>query len=172
MIHEGVRAVEELVFYFCAAVAVVAALTVILQKNAVYSALALIACFFSVAVLFFQLGAEFIAAIQVIVYAGAIMVLFLFVVMLIEPESETFATNRIKKVTVFAVPGAAIFGLLLLWAVPTIGVSGSESSPPSIGGIEPIARSLFSDYLLPFEVTSILILVAVLGAMVLAKRTD
>ncbi len=163
---------EELVFYLCAAVAIVAALTVIVQRSAVYSALALIACFCSVAILFFQLGAEFIAAIQVIVYAGAIMVLFLFVVMLIDPESDAFASNRLKKLTITAVPLAAILGLLLLWAVPAVGPNGSDSSHAATGGIEPLARSLFSDYLLPFEVTSILILVAVLGAMVLAKRTD
>jgi len=164
--------VEELIFYLCAAVAIAAALTVIVQRNAVYSALALIVCFCSVAVLFFQLGAEFIAAIQVIVYAGAIMVLFLFVVMLIDPQSGAFTTNRLKKVTVAAVPVAAIFGLLLLRAVPSMGITDPETGGNLQGGIEQIARSLFSDYLLPFEVTSILILVAVLGAMVLAKRTD
>ena len=163
---------EELVFYLCAAVAGVAALMVIVQRNAVYSALALVACFCSVAVLFFQLGAEFIAMIQVIVYAGAIMVLFLFVIMLIDPESEGFAVNRHKKITITAVPVAALLGLLLLWAVPAIVSSGSDASLAPTGGIEPIARSLFREYLLPFEVTSILILVAVLGAMVLAKRTD
>ena len=163
---------EELVFYLCAAVAVGAALTVVVQRNAVYSALALIACFCSVAVLFFQLGAEFIAVIQVIVYAGAIMVLFLFVIMLIDPESEGFAGNRLKKLTIAAVPIAALLGSLLLWAVPSVGPSGSDTSLASTGGIEAIARSLFKEYLLPFEVTSILILVAILGAMVLAKRTD
>lgn len=163
---------EELVFYLCAAVAVGAALTVIVQRNAVYSALALIACFCSVAVLFFQLGAEFIAVIQVIVYAGAIMVLFLFVVMLIDPESVAFAGSRPKKLTLTAVPLAALLGFLLLWAVPAVSPNGSDPSLGSAGGIENIARSLFKEYLLPFEVTSILILVAVLGAMVLAKRTD
>jgi NADH-quinone oxidoreductase subunit J len=164
--------VEELVFYLCAAVAVGAALTVVLQRNAIYCALALIACFGSIAVLFFQLGAQFIAVIQVIVYAGAIMVLFIFAVMLIDPESEAFGLNRLKSLTVIAVPGAALLGFILLWALPTLDPKGATQDFSSAGAVEPIARRLFSEYLLPFEVTSILILVAVLGAMVLAKRAD
>ena len=166
---------EHLVFYLFATVAVAAALLVVLQRRAIYSALALIVCFFSMAVLFYQLGAYFIAAIQVIVYAGAIMVLFLFVVMLIDPESEIFALSRSRNLSVIALPAAALFGLLIFW-----GVSGLVIKSPAVanttaiskGEVSEIARVLFSDYLLPFEVTSILILVAVLGAMVLAKRTD
>jgi NADH-quinone oxidoreductase subunit J len=162
--------VEQLVFYLCAGVSVATALLVVLQRRAIYSALALIVCFFSVAVLFYQLGAFFIAAIQVIVYAGAIMVLFLFVVMLIDPESEAFQIRRIGGLTAVALPLAAVFAFVM---VKTVTSTVQPVGPVVAGGeIERIARSLFSDYLLPFEVTSILILVAVLGAMVLAKRTD
>jgi NADH-quinone oxidoreductase subunit J len=162
--------VEQLVFYLFATVAITAALVVVLQRRAIYSALALIVCFFSMAVLYYQLGAYFIAAIQVIVYAGAIMVLFLFVVMLIDPESEIFALSRARNLSAVALPIAAIFGLLLLWGIS--GLALSETAALTKGEVSVVARKLFSDYLLPFEVTSILILVAVLGAMVLAKRTD
>jgi NADH-quinone oxidoreductase subunit J len=162
--------VEQLVFYVFAAVSVVAALLVVLQRRAIYSTLALIVCFGAIAALFYQLGAFFIAAIQVIVYAGAIMVLFLFVVMLIDPESEIFAVKRIRNLAVLALPMAALVGLILLSAVSA--TAGEAEAAAAPGDVASIAEGLFSSYLLPFEVTSILILVAVLGAMVLAKRTD
>ena len=170
--ERGAFSVEQLVFYIFATIAVVASLFVVLQRRALYSALALIVCFGSVAVLFYLLGAIFISAIQVIVYAGAIMVMFLFVVMLIDPESEMFTFNKIRKVSVLALPISAVLALVLLWAVPVFSGTARGADLSSKGGVEEIALSLFNDYLLPFEVTSILILVAVLGAMVLAKRTD
>lgn len=166
---------EQLVFYLFAAIAVLSALFVVLQRRALYSALALIICFGSIAVLFFQLGAHFIGAVQVIVYAGAIMVLFLFVVMLLDPESESFALSRAKSLPFLALPLAAVMGGFLLWGISGVVFDRTDSGAMDLtakGGIEVIARHIFSDYLLPFEVTSILILVAVLGAMVLAKRTE
>lgn len=166
---------ELIVFYLFATVSVIAALLVVLQQRAVYSVLALVVCFGSMAVLFYQLGAYFIAAIQVIIYAGAIMVLFLFVVMLIDPESEIFGINRLKKVPFVAVPIAIIFLLVLLWAIPILisyPARSAELTLAPIGDVSAIARVLFTEYLLPFEVTSVLILVAVLGAMVLAKRSN
>jgi len=168
--------VEQVVFYFFAAIAVVTALLVVVQRRAVYSALALILCFGSIAVLFYQLGAYFIAAIQVIVYAGAIMVLFIFVVMLIDPDSEILTLNRVRSVSLMGVPLAVVFGLILLWALAAFNRTVVANEPGSLdlsakGGIQAVAHALYSDYLLPFEVTSILILVAVLGAMVLAKKS-
>jgi NADH-quinone oxidoreductase subunit J len=162
--------VEKLVFYLFAAVAVLSALMVVLQRRAVFSALSLIACLASMAVLFYQLGAPFIAAIQVIVYAGAIMVLFLFVVMLIDPDSEVFAFKKLRNLTMYGLPLAAVLGLVLYQGVS--GWTGTSAPPPLDGGIEAVGMVLFRDYLLPFEVTSILILVAVLGALVLAKHSD
>lgn len=166
---------EQTVFYIFATIAVLAALFVITQRQATYSALALIICFGSIAVLFYQLGAYFIAAIQVIVYAGAIMVLFLFVVMLIDPASESFPLSKLRNLPVAALPVAALFGLTLLWGISAWTGQDSGADGPGLaskGEITNIAQDLFNEYLLPFEVTSILILVAVLGAMVLAKRTE
>lgn len=167
--------VEALVFYTFGAIAVISAFFVVLQQRSIYSALSLIVCFCSIAVLFYQLGAHFIAAIQVIVYAGAIMVLFLFVVMLIDPESEFFSRDRIGWVSIVGLPLAAFLGFLLFWVLlpaEEVSAQAGDLSLASNGGISAIAESLFRDYLLPFEVTSVLILAAVLGAMVLAKRTD
>ncbi|MCH7803196.1 MAG: NADH-quinone oxidoreductase subunit J [Acidobacteria bacterium] len=167
-----------IVFYGLAATAVTAAILVVLMSRVVYSALALIVCFGATAGLFFQLGAQFIAAVQVIVYAGAIMVLFLFVIMLLDPASEVFLPSRLKRVPVFALACAVLFTLVLLeaadrWAaaqVFTDSIAGTERSSGPGGEIETLAHSLFRDYLLPFEVTSILILVAVLGAVVLTRQ--
>ena len=167
-----------IVFYGLAATAVTAAILVVLMSRVVYSALALIVCFGATAGLFFQLGAQFIAAVQVIVYAGAIMVLFLFVIMLLDPASEVFLPSRLKRVPGFALACAVLFTLVLLeaadrWAaaqVFTDSIAGTERSSGPGGEIETLAHSLFRDYLLPFEVTSILILVAVLGAVVLTSQ--
>ena len=167
-----------IVFYGLAVTAVTAALLVVLMSRAVYSALALIVCFGATAGLFFQLGAQFIAAVQVIVYAGAIMVLFLFVIMLLDPESEVFLPNRLKRVSGIAVAFAVLLTLVLLratdrWAdaqVLTGSIVDTERFSGPGGEIETLAHSLFRDYLLPFEVTSILILVAVLGAVVLTRQ--
>jgi len=166
------------VFYGLAATAITAAILVVLMSRAVYSALALIVCFGATAGLFFQLGAQFIAAVQVIVYAGAIMVLFLFVIMLLDPESEVFLPSPLKKVSGFALAFAVLFSLVLLQAadrwsaapVLTGSIAGTKRSSLPGGEIETFALSLFRDYLLPFEVTSILILVAVLGAVILTRQ--
>jgi NADH-quinone oxidoreductase subunit J len=160
------------IFYILAATAATAALLVVFSRRAVYSALALIVCFGAMAGLFFQLGAEFIAAIQVIVYAGAIMVLFLFVIMLLDPESEIFLPNQLKKISIFALPLGTLFAFLILGTFPLSLTAETDWAAAPGGDIATIGRSLFLNYLLPFEVTSILILVAILGAVVLTKQPD
>jgi NADH-quinone oxidoreductase subunit J len=163
--------VEYLVFYLFAAVSVAAAVSVIAQKRAVYSALSLIVCLGALAGLFFQLGFQFIAAVQVIVYAGAIMVLFVFVIMLVGPQSEVFKGDGLRYVSFWAIPLALVFVFLLIQAFPAyLGVP--SGGPSAQGSVENVGLSLFKDYVVPFEVTSILILVAILGAIVLARRSD
>ena len=156
-------------FYIGAGVALVSALMVVLLRRAVYSALALVVCLGSLALLFFQLGAHFIGAIQIILYAGAIMVLFLFVIMLLDPESESFPKNRLRWVTWLALPAAG----LIFFGVASTAAQFSQPSGQAVAVLENtkrLAEELFRTYLLPFEVTSILILVAVVGAVVLSKR--
>ena len=165
---------EILIFSILAVVAVVCSILVISQKSAVASALFLIATMVSLAILFLMLNAPFLAAIQIIVYAGAIMVLFLFVIMLLNLRRDEFGPEKRKAQRFFAI----LFVFLLLIGMVTIiemGVFGfkpaevvSEATAPA--GVEPLAQLLFTKYLLPFELASVLLLVAIVGAIVMAKR--
>jgi NADH-quinone oxidoreductase subunit J len=163
-------------FYMLAAVAVGASLLVIAQRNPVYSVLLLIASFGALSGLYVTLDAPFVAVIQIVVYAGAIMVLFLFVVMLLNaPQEETEADER-RNVLVRS--GAMRFGALLAvalmielaWALSSGGRTAVAFGPPSSVSVAAIGRVLFTDYAFAFEVTSVLILVAMVGAVLLARR--
>lgn len=160
-------------FLFVALVAVVSGVLVVTCKNPVYNALALVNTFFCLATFYVMLDAPFMAAIQLIVYAGAIMVLIIFVIMLLN-----LGTVEVAK-TSHAVAGGALMAVLIgvqsLYVVTRGTVSNvagpmTEEALAKFGHTELLAKSLFTDFLLPFEVTSILLLVAVVGAVVLAKR--
>ncbi|HZR25769.1 MAG TPA: NADH-quinone oxidoreductase subunit J [Vicinamibacterales bacterium] len=162
-------------FYIFAAVAVGASLLVIAQKNPIYSVLLLIASFGALSGLYVLLDAPFVAVIQIIVYAGAIMVLFLFVVMLLNAPHEE--TNYDERVHPLMRPGPMRFGALLamvlivelLWAL-TKGAESGRFAGGSVTSVAAIGRSLFTQYAFAFEVTSVLIIVAMVGAVVLARR--
>lgn len=156
-------------FYFIALLTIASALLVVLHRNPVYSALGLVNTLFLVAVSFVMLDAELIAMLQVIVYAGAIVILFLFVIMLLNVESEV-RTARISKL------GTAGLALALLLALE-LGVfalvrepSAAQELPKGFGSTEVLAENLFSHGMLSFELTSLLLLVAVVGAVVMARR--
>jgi NADH-quinone oxidoreductase subunit J len=160
-------------FYLFAAVAVGASLLVIAQRNPIYSVLMLIAAFGALSGLYVLLEAPFAAVIQIIVYAGAIMVLFLFVVMLLNAPQED--TERDLRVGLPAGPLWAGAALAVFLAVQLIWALGrSDEFGPLAGGavssVGEIGRTLFTDYAFAFEVTSLLILVAMIGAVVLARR--
>jgi len=165
-------------FYVFGAVAVVASLLVIAQRNPIYSVLLLIASFGALSGLYVLLEAPFVAVIQIIVYAGAIMVLFLFVVMLLnapheqtEQDERSFALMRSGPMR-FGGFLAVALALELIWALSNgrgLGVLGPGAGPASVASI---GRSLFTDYAFAFEVTSVLILVAMVGAVVLARRGE
>jgi NADH-quinone oxidoreductase subunit J len=162
-------------FYLFGGVAVVASLLVIGQRNPIYSVLLLIASFGALSGLYVLLDAPFVAVIQIIVYAGAIMVLFLFVVMLLNaPHEETDYDARVHPLLR---PGPMRFGALLavvlvaeLWWALTKGSETGEFSGASVSSVAAIGRLLFTDYAFAFEVTSVLILVAMIGAVMLARR--
>jgi NADH-quinone oxidoreductase subunit J len=166
---------EALAFYLFGAVAVVASLLVIAQRNPVYSVLLLIGSFGALSGLYVLLDAPFVAVIQIIVYAGAIMVLFLFVVMLLNAPHED--TDYDERVHPLLRPGPMRFGALLAlvlggelwWALSRAGDTGAFPGG-SVTSVSVIGKSLFTDYAFPFEVTSILILVAMVGAVILARR--
>jgi NADH-quinone oxidoreductase subunit J len=162
----------ELVFFFIlAAAAVISAVLMITRRNPVSSALYLVFNFFCIAVLYLLLRAQFVAIIQITVYAGAIMVLFLFVIMLLnlgEGSLISWKLNLAKSAAVF-------LGIAIL--VEVFYFVGYFSSSPhispeaeSMGTVEAIGKVLFNDYLFPFEITSFLLLAAIVGAILLAKR--
>jgi len=157
-------------FYIFAGLTIIAALGVVLQRTPVYSALLLIVVLCSLAVEYLLLGAEFIAVIQVIVYAGAIMVLFVLVIMLLNAGHE-IPSSRSRVARWLGIPLLAAFlaemFIVLLRYLPE--ESGGWFAPKPAGPV-PIGHLLFQSYVLPFEVTSVLVLVAVLGAVVLAKK--
>jgi NADH-quinone oxidoreductase subunit J len=166
---------EQVLFAVFAFVAIASALNILLQRNPLYSALSLIGTLASLSALYMMLRAQFIAAIQIIVYAGAIMVLFVFVIMLLNEPKDVPVIEKAKGLRFLAIPFA---GLLIAETFYVIRTVPDIQMPPlpaqeverAVGTTWSIGTSLFTDYLLPFEVTSVLILMAVVGAMVLARR--
>jgi NADH-quinone oxidoreductase subunit J len=160
------------VFWIVAPVSVGAAVVMLLQRNAVLAALLLILNQFTLAVFFVLLDAHFLAAVQVIVYAGAIMVLFLFVIMFLGVDRREALVETIRGQRVLAIG----LGVLLVGGVAAaiafgVGLSGPPGPPPGGDNVRSVARLLFSDYVFPFELTSILLIVAAVAAMVLARRS-
>src|ERR1700752_1444132 len=161
-----------LFFILFAGMAVGCAIAVVAQRNPLYSAISLIGVFISLACLYVMLAAPFIAAVQVIVYAGAIMVLVVFVIMLLNVEQVEHGRTRLK----FLVPTAVVLAAILIAEVAFILVSVQEfrvtatTNATDIGLTHSIGSQLFTRYLLPFEITSILLLMAIVGAMTLARR--
>lgn len=160
--------IGHILFLGFAALAVVAAFNIILQRNPIYSAIGLIVVLCSLAVLFLTLYAQFIAAMQIIVYAGAIMVLFVFVIMLLNIREEEAHRDRQKYLKWLAVP---LFLALLGEVVVVIRTVGNPTPDPNVpGSVQSIAQGMFTNYVLPFEAASVLILMAIVGSMLLARR--
>ncbi len=163
--------VDLLFFGIFAAVAVLCAINVVLQKHPISSALSLVGVMASLAVLYLLLGGEFIAMAQIIVYAGAVMVLFIFVIMLLNAGMEV-RRGRSWMATIFGFPALlGLFGVLACLLVRWFPDSPVIKFGDFTGGTaKDIGYALFTQYLLPFEVTSVLILIAILGAVVLARK--
>lgn len=168
----------DLITFLIAGCAVVlGALGVILMRNPVHSALMMVMTLFAVAVLFIEQNAQFLAAVQVIVYAGAIVVLFLFVIMLLGIDKrDDISKDHLHGQRPLAIAAViVIFAEILTlsrgkWATGAHGTVLSTTSPGS--NVEQLARSIFTTYLLPFEATSVLLIIAVVGAVVLVRRSD
>lgn len=162
---------DPILFLLFAGIAVLSAISLVLQTHPIASALSLVGVMAALAVLYLLLGAEFIAAAQLIVYAGAIMVLFIFVIMLLNAGSE----GRRGKATFAKWVGIPVFGAFILIVFFIIQARLPQTAGVTFGsftkaGAVDVGRALFTQYLLPFEVTSILILIAILGAVVLARK--
>jgi NADH-quinone oxidoreductase subunit J len=164
---------QMLIFLAFAAVALASAVMMVTRRNLVHSALYLIVTFFAVAAIYVLLHAEFLGAIQVLVYAGGIMVLFLFVILLVErPRAEGAAVRpRRVHVAASAVMTALVAGLLAWYFLAGAPHRAGDAAPLAAGGgnLETLADAMFRSYLLPFEAVSILLLVALVGAVVLAR---
>jgi NADH-quinone oxidoreductase subunit J len=159
-----------LVFFALAVIAVLGAISLILQKHPIHSALSLIVVMVALAGLYLLMGAEFVAAVQIIVYGGAIMVLFVFVIMLLNAGVEE-RTNFSKLATFGGIP-LALALLVAISAGIIAGQANVQAAPQAVitAPTKQLAGLLFQDFVYPFELTSFLILVAILGAIVLAQR--
>jgi len=168
---------ESIFFFVVAAVAVISSILVVTCKNPINSALSLVMTFFMLATCYVMLDAPFLAVTQVIVYAGAIMVLIVFVIMLLNIRTETVKRGS------HAVISGVILGVFVLFQTIWFllkGLNGGNLTGKTgtmdaalinrVGHVEVIGKALFTDFLLPFEVTSILLLIAIIGAVVLAKK--
>ena len=162
-------------FIILGLVAIVSALMVILQRNPVYSALALIVTLGSISGLFILLKAFFLAFIQIIVYAGAVMIFFIFVIMLLNLRKDEFGPEKKKFQRVFALifPAFFLIELFVIVGNAIFGKSGKGlAMPADFGTPQALGRILFTDYLLPFEIASVLLLIAMVGAIFLARREE
>ena len=159
-----------LIFYVLASIAVLAAVMVIASRSPIHSAIYLVLTFLCVAAVYLLLEAEFVAMVQVLVYAGGIMVLFLFVIMLVNLRSAEGARVGLHG-TVSALVGVAVVGLIL-YVYSQGHLEGGQASSVlrGDGNIQNVGLSLYRDHLLPFEIASVLLLVAMVGAIILARQ--
>jgi NADH-quinone oxidoreductase subunit J len=167
---------DAVIFVICAALALVGAFGVVLARNPVHNALFLLLTLVTMAVFFLQQNAQLVAIIQIVVYASAIVVLFLFVITLLGVDEHESLRDPIR----FQRPAAIVLGVLLLVQVIVLAgrhwVTGAESTrgaldAPRTGNVQALARSLFTDFLWPFELTAALLVIAVVGGVVLARRS-
>ena len=165
-----------IVFWVFAPISIASAVLMLFQRNAVHAALFLIVNFFTLAVFYLVLGAPFLFAVQIIVYAGAIMVLFLFVIMLLGVDRDESLVERLRAQRPLAVLlGVGLIAEIFFAVRAGVGFAGRAPADFDAvvnegGNAQALARVLFRDYLLPFEVTSILLIIAAIAAMVLAQR--
>jgi NADH-quinone oxidoreductase subunit J len=158
-------------FLIFGALALGAALNLLIQRHPIDSALSLIVVMGSLAVEYLLLGAEFVAAIQVIVYAGAIMVLFIFVIMLLNAGVEERTAHASRVAYLFGLPGMVLGGVIVAWVLINRDPASNKVIVGELyGSGADIGRLIFRPYLLPFEITSVLVLIAIMGAVVLARR--
>jgi NADH-quinone oxidoreductase subunit J len=165
---------EAIAFYTLAALILAFAVLVITSRNTVHCVLFLVADFLLIAALYVLLGAPFLAVIQILVYAGGIVVLYLFVVMLVNlkrsPEAHSDPRRRGKLGFALAAVVMAQLGAIAIWGGSQVAPAPSRPELSALGNTEQVGMLLYTDYLIPFEVASILLLVAMVGAIVLTKK--
>ncbi len=163
---------EQLFFVYFSGMTLASAIVAVASRSLVYSALSLLITFIHIAGIYILLNAEFLAAVQIIVYAGAILVLYLFVLMLFNPKGEERYLHRQFPVGIFLGLVVLVMMVLSVFRSEIIGQKGAFTPDvvQSIGHTQSIGQALYSDFILPFEVASLILLVAMLGAIILAGR--
>jgi NADH-quinone oxidoreductase subunit J len=163
--------ITEILFIVLSLITIVSGLAVIFARNPVYSVLALIVAFFAIAGHYILLNAQFLAAVHIIVYAGAIMVLFLFVIMMLNLNKETEPQKAIN-IKMAAVVAAGVLMITLIGALRSAdSIPQPANLDGNIGLVSNLGKVLFSDFLIPFEISSVLFLAAMVGAVMLGKKT-
>lgn len=161
----------EIFFFGLAALTLISAMGVVLSRNPVYSVLFLIVCFFTISGLYILLNAQFLAIVNIIVYAGAIMVLFLFVIMLMNLNKDTEPQKSILLQLAGVISGGSVLLLIVLSFWKTgYELSQTHTQLSNIGQIKILGNKLFTDYVFPFEISSVLFLSAMIGTVVLGKK--
>ena len=164
--------IESIVFYAAGFLTVLCIVLMILQTNPVASAICLVASFFCLAVVYVTLSAHFVAALQILVYAGAIMVLFIFVIMLLNLQDDEIVRDKlsVRNVVVFFV-GLGLFALFVsfVWHLPAVGF---KPVVQNFGEATEVSRLMLTEYVVPFEVLGILLLAGLVGAVMLGRRED
>lgn len=164
---------DQVTFYGLALIAVASALVTIFSRNAMYSVLALVVTFFAIAGIYLQLNAEFVAFVHIIVYAGAIMVLFLFVVMMLNLNDVSVKLRSNVNIRWIAVlVGLAMAGILGYGALQTTLPAPNYANGSGSGSVGVLGKMLFNEYLLPFELTSVLLIATMVGVIVLTKKEE
>lgn len=162
-----------ILFLIFAAMCIGGAINLLVQSHPINSALSLVVVMGSLALIYLLLGAEFVAAIQVIIYAGAVMVLFVFVIMLLNAGAEERTGSSSRVAILFGVPGLILGLAIAVWVLVRQNPSLAPVSIGQLHGTAPgLGRLIFKEFLLPFEVTSVLILIAIMGAVVLARKEN
>ena len=162
----------EILFYALSAFAVISAVMVLISKNPIHSVLWLILVFFAISGHYILLNAQFLAIVNIIVYAGAIMVLFLFVIMLMNVQSDNEPQKKLFTKFIGVLSGGSLLTLLIALVKQTVQLEGKEvmMKEGTIGLIHPLGQALFSDYVVPFEISSVLFLSAMVGAVIIGKK--
>lgn len=165
---------DTLIFIILALIATGSAINILAQRHPIYSALSLILTFIALAGIYLQMRAEFIAVMQIVIYTGAIMVLFVFVIMLLNARQEPVPVHSLHLINYFGLPLSILLvvqvSFVLFKAYSGYEISLSSSTLNLGGNTAAIGKELYTRYVLPFEVTSILLLVAIIGAIVMAKK--
>ena len=162
----------EILFYALSAFASVSAIMVLVSKNPIHSVLWLILVFFAISGHYILLNAQFLAIVNIIVYAGAIMVLFLFVIMLMNVKSDNEPQKKLLAKFMGVLSGGSLLVLLISLVKQTVQLQGKQvlMKEGTIGLIHPLGKALFNDYVLPFEISSVLFLSAMVGAVIIGKK--